>query len=466
MEALFTSLFFLAFAPTGILVAGRLVAGLAVSMLFSIAVATLTAQLHIYTDLGMSNIFWSTAALQFLALLVPRFREAYIRIFALGLGRPDLTPAATLIFCWAAFTAAAPPLAWDARSIWLSKASWLNGPANQYLTAQQDNLSGQPEYPLAGPASIATVWSSLGIEEDLHLGVAVNSLIPVAIIGAALSLAACHSENFGNSLSSQAFAMVPLVCLFSLSSGLIVQGLMDISLAASVSALAILLFRAGNDSHPGWLFCVTALIIIAGNLKQEGAVFSGIVLAAFYIWRALAGKNKFRVSSRAYFLFFAIWGIDRALWSVFSNFAGLRDSVSTSEIFANSAELLSPDSKFYEYIGKVLTDPRFSWTLASLAIFSSIVLFVELFVSIRLRRVIYFYFAPFVTSSVLVLATIGVTYSLGGDRDSLDWWLANSLDRLLSTPILLLVTMLSLAVVELTSTIERSSLRDAKKDGP
>lgn len=447
-------IYFFSFSLAGMLVAGTIMGGLVLSMLIALTWALLSSIIHVVTDLGLLEIFVFGIVAQFALLLLPSTRLSLRDALRRKLGsKQDLASFAVLLLSITAFLSSAPPLAWDARSIWLSKATWLNGPSSQYLIAQSDNLSAHPEYPLAGPSAVATVWGLLNVQEDLYLGVGIISVAPLAIMGSAIVIVVNSIPEIRDSTIAQSVMLIPAVALFSVSSGLIVQGLMDIALAAAISGMTVILFFRRHLSPFRWASAIAMTIILANNLKQEGSVFTLIVLVCFFagvIFKRGQGPNE----AKTFIPLLTVWALDRLIWQFFSVFANLRSSVSTDGIINNASELLVPGSSFYSYAATLLGDNKFSWLVLSSIAVSGLVLLGQVLCS-KLSIALDQY--PHYSILISMFAIIGIlffTYSLGGNRDSLEWWLATSLERIASTPVMLMVTAMTLFVASVNSAVD------------
>ena len=438
------------FLPVSLLITRSGPRALILSPIITLALASPVAQMHVVFDTGIGRGLSWLMAIQFVPVFLfflrkkPKWPELASTVK--GAASEYSIAISSFFFSFLAYVAAGPPLQWDARSIWLSKASWLNGPSSQYLIAQEDSLSGHPEYPLTGPAIMAAYWELEGVEENLQSGVSLVAFFPTLMVALAAIylLSAVSTERvswYGAGLTYPLFGVVAFA-----SRGMIGSGYMDVLLASTILALCFALIANYLRPKTEVLIAVLLLMLIGNNLKQEGFVFVGLSLIVPFLLIALASKRLPMSFHFVTILAFA-FAADRFVWLIFSNFAGLPESRSTSTITSNLSEILSFDSKFYvllaqlfEYLGPF---NLFVWTIVFiLAIASLGVVFRGKFSRTSIATIL-----SLPISSLAMMSVVLLTYTLGGDRDRLSWWLGTSYERVIATPELLLAGTAFLSIV-------------------
>lgn len=429
------------FVPVALVLSQDWSKALLISPVIAFALAGISAQAHVVLDLKLSQLHLLLIALQLLAVAVSLSRRVWRSKLVVALKRLRLKQAVisglAISLSLLAYVSAGPPLAWDARSIWLSKASWLNGPASQYLIAQQDNLSGHPDYPLSGPSLMATFWDLQGVAENLQSGVALIAFLPIIVI--ALGSLYLLESMFGEDLkwTHVGFAFLLFGTSAFAANEMIGSGYMDVPLSSTLLALALLSLAYLLKPSVQLMIPLAALLIIANNLKQEGQIFSLVTIFVIALAFLLSTRNYSRVF-RYLAPLASVFLLDRLLWSWFASFAGLPESSSTSSIIGNLPELFQPGSRFYELLAQLADRVGFInllfWQIVTILV---IIAARILFKTIGTNTMLFALALPVSSAGIYVVTAL--TYTLGGARDRLDWWLGTSYERITSTPELLLV---------------------------
>ncbi len=415
-------------------------------------VAVFSSILHVLFDVPLT-VFWlcGLAASTVVTFAVRSLRERSLKSLSLAwtsvIDRIGLAIAAVATL--ASLASTPPPLGWDARSMWFAIPSWLNGPAEQYLTAQAGGAqTGWAEYPLFGPGSFATVWQLSGVLEDLWQA---SRLAGVMAVMAAALAAYLLLQEFGRDkniwLAGTTFAGYVLAAFF-LADGTINNGYMDALQGLLVAATLAAALSFDKSKAVSGLAVISIISVAAAATKQEGFWFTlGVILLGVF----------FHGFQKAFVFFAATVPIlmYQVVWGLFGNATGMSESASTAGIGDKAPELLSPGSTAMVVISKIFMDwfspqyllPIIIFVFAAITFgFSS-----QSKLSARLGSIM------LAAGSVLgVTVVIFITYALGGSRDSIDWWLGTSYTRIMSTPMALgWLVIVSAVLVNLNSTSSR-----------
>lgn len=322
------------------------------------------------------------------------------------------------------------PLGWDARSIWLFHASWLNDSASAFIDAQHLPAIewAHPDYPLFGVSTIAVLWGLLGQGENLSLGLQAVTVITVFTAALSGSLAISTLSKTGNRWINLAAFGLLIVAGFSIGGGLFNQAYMDTLQAFMVVCLMSALLPAliGRMNFSQALFA--GLVGIAAmSVKQEGFWFSLVVIAIMLV---ITFHNQYP----AKYLPLALLAGFFALWKMFLESIHSIQQADVAGISSRLPELLNFDSTAWNILIRLLANEG----IASLG--KSAVLITLFSIAILLSnpgKSSIKLVSQLIGSWLLIIAVIFLTYALAQTRDKIDWWLATSYIRVISTPILI-----------------------------
>ena len=388
--------------------------------------AVFSSMLHVIIDLPVLMI-WAFFTILSISIVVlsPKLRVVSIENLV-GIMRSRIDLMFLLIFSAgsaAALISTPAPLGWDARSMWFAIPSYLNGSAEQYLTAQAGGAqTGWVDYPLFGPGSLATVWQLMGVSENLWSGSRLYALIGIslaALVGYLLFTKYGADKN----ISFVAIAFSGLVLAGFFIGGGINTGYMDTIQGLLVAATLASCLLWSRESLVRSTALIGIISIAAMSAKQEGfwfVLFILLVTSVFYL-----PKRQFWFP-----LSLVPFAASRLFWVSFSDYVNMPESGSTSGLIARIPELLDQNSLAWEIMPKII----FNWFVPHNGAFFAILLLAVAALSVANR-----------TSNIMatsldvflylmvglgVLTIIFVTYSLGDSREQIDWWLGTSYSRI------------------------------------
>lgn len=322
------------------------------------------------------------------------------------------------------------PLGWDARSIWLFHASWLNGPASVFLDAQTLPAIAwsHPDYPLFGSAIIAILWALLGQTENLSYGLQIISAITVLTAALTGSLTMSRIAQSGNRWINLIAFILFIAVAFSLGGGLFNQAYMDALQAFLIVCLLSSLIPALQD-RLSWPQAVLSgnIGVAAISVKQEGFWFA---LTIILVMLLVTVRNQYFAK---YLPLFVVTGF-YALWKFFLESINSVQQSDVAGIGDRLPELLNADSTAWTILFRLTTNEGFSsfWKIAVVIVVFVTAMLVTQFNPTTIKLV-----ALVVGSFLAIIAIIFLTYALSQTREKIDWWLATSYIRVISTPILL-----------------------------
>lgn len=402
------------------------------SSLLASAIAIFSGMIHVWVDVPIQIVWFVMSAIAlFMAFLFPQSREAIRKHFLLGWSWTEVGQMAVVFGLLALVVLYPPaPLGWDARSIWLFHASWLNDSASAFIDAQ--NLTAiewaHPDYPLLGASTIAVLWGILGQGENLTLGIQIVTVITVSTAALSGSLAISNLSKTGNIwINLVAFGLL-IIAGFSIGGGLFNQGYMDTLQAFVVICLMSALLPAliGRLTF-SQAFFAGIVGIAAMSIKQEGFWFSLIVVAVMLV---ITFQDQY---SAKYFPLVLLLGFF-ALWKIFLESIHSVQQADVAGISDRLPELLNFDSTAWNIIMRLLTNEGFTYLgrTAVLILLFSVAILVSNPGKFSFKLV-----SLLIGSWLLIIAVILLTYALSQTRDKIDWWLATSFIRVISTPILI-----------------------------
>lgn len=438
VELLFSALFFLATLPIALLIL-RGAGAFFLAPVISAVLAIFAAVIHVLTDVPLA-ILWGAGALlgaSGLLLASPRNR-IFQNLLALKDSRQQSLLWIYLGFVALSSLATPAPVGWDARSMWFAIPSWLNGPAEFYITGQSASYTGWPEYPFFSPATLATIWQLLGIDEDLWLASRVSGAMGITMAALAAWLIVDRYASRCSTLWTSVIFASAVATSFFLADGTLNNGYQDAMQGLSVSALlAGILWALKKQPHTG-LVLVSVLALAASNVKQEGFWFTlGVMILGLGL-HAFNNSYLISLSLIAPLAFRLVWG-----W--FGSVVGMPESGSTQGMGERAPELLDASSTAWSVIGKIMSVwfPQYHLGWVTIAIASAIALFLISARELGWRRLL----EPLVlVGSVMgIYVVILVTYAIGASREAIDWWLGTSYTRITATPVAL--ALLGLLIV-------------------
>lgn len=395
-------------------------------------VATISGILHVVTDITIA-VVWLVLVGLTLALMTSlrSLRSRVIKNFRTAVDRQEyiqLGVVVTLVLFVVTFVPA--PLAWDARSIWLFHASWLNSPAQAFFDGQiLDAIDfSHPNYPILGPASMAVTWGFAGGAENLILGVQVIAFMTILVISLAASLVirsfAANGNVWVNSLSFIFF----VTSAFTVSDGLLNQGYMDPLQAVFIIALLAVLLPVLSMKIT-WSVAIFACIVAlsAMSVKQEGFWFTATVILVVLI-------VSWRTQYWAKYLPLATIVIFYGLWKGFLSFVHAVDESDASGVFNRLTELFDQSSPAWGILKRIAKQEATAFLLPSIVI---MVLFLLVYLFLSSTWVAVKHVVAISAIWLIVMGIVVLTYALGNTRDQIDWWLSASFSRIIGTGVLL-----------------------------
>lgn len=406
-------------------------------------VATIAGIIHVAIDIPIAVIWAILLVLCYLVVAsVPALRQLVISNARSGLKAQDIRELAVVAAVLVVVSTLVPaPLAWDARSIWLFHASWLNASSSAYLNAapSSEMAFSHPDYPILGPASMATVWGIAGGAENLTLGIQTTTVIAVLVVGLAGSIAIRHFAPQGNPVLTTAAMLGFVGAALAVADGRIDEGYMDAMQACFVVALAAQLFRLLR-ARASWDSAALAAVLAIGaiSVKQEGFWFTVIILCAFLLVTV-------RSQSLAKYLPLAAAVSFYGVWKIFLAVVKARDTSDAAGVVGRFPELVDRGSLAWSIIVRIVTNE-----IAHSVVPLLIALIVAMGAALIAKRGAFAKEMVFLAITVLgILGTIVLTYALGNTRNQLDWWVVNSFSRVVGTDQLLTWLAVLIAVVVL-----------------
>ncbi|MDO7881106.1 hypothetical protein [Antiquaquibacter soli] len=402
------------------------------SALLAGLIAIVAVPLHLTTGMPMVAAWILLVAVAYAAIAaIPRLRRTLVsRVRTRPTQGQFVQLAVTAIIVMFLVALPGPPTEWDARSIWLFHASWLDAAPSAYLDAQSNPalLFSHPGYPLLAPAAVATVWSATG-GENLVLGLRV-----IAILTTLTGALAASTALERLAPRARPGAAIPAFALFvgatvSVGGGLASSGYVD-ALQAGTVILLLALLIPGLGQPLGWRWASLAAVaaVAAVSVKQEGVWFALAVL----LWFAVA---SFRQYSWPTALPFAGLGLAFVASRVFASAVGAPGESDSAGVVDRLPELLDPSSAGWatlQELAALKLGTAFIPAIVGLALLVALLLIVSpTGRSVRQSVVL-------AGSWVSIVAIIALTYVLGASSSRLEWWLGTSYDRITATPALIL----------------------------
>lgn len=402
------------------------------SGIFSGLLTIVSGVVHVWIDFPI-HVIWLVISILALLIVftVPKTRNIVLLHLRARLSATEIMQLATLVVIVPLVALLPPaPLGWDARSIWLFHASWLNDSSGAFITAQTLPAIAwsHPDYPLFGPAAIASIWGLLGQSENLSLGLQLVTLVTLFTSALAGSLAIEKLSKQGN-LWLNLLAFILLIAVgFSVGSGLFNQAYMDALQAFLVVALISSLLPA-TQSRLSWSQASLASVITlaAMNVKQEGFWFAVAVVFMMLL-------STLRDQYLAKYLPLVSIVMGYIAWKIFLESINSVQQSDVAGVFDRANELLHFDSTGWHILTMLITNQGASSLgkiIALMLASGAVILFIRCQrSSIQLISIIF-------GSWLAIVAVIFLTYSLAETRNQIDWWLATSFNRVIATPVLI-----------------------------
>ena len=436
IEILAAPLFLFAFAPISFLIV-KGAAGVFLAPVISAVVAVYGAMIHVLLDIPILWIWFATALIgNALVIGVPAAKHRASRnvLELKSQGEYWLLIVSSLAGL-AALATTPPPLGWDARSMWFAIPSWLNGPSEQYLTAQLGGAqTGWPEYPFFGPASFVTLWQLMGVDENLWAASRLSGLLAISLGALAVAILITRLA------SSRVMWVKPvamfgfLLSMFFVADGYINNGYQDVMQGAAIAAVLATVLGYNSNAKLSSFALLAISSLAAINVKQEGFWFTVAILLLGCIYWALKRDFWFFLA-----LLPAVAG--KVAWDVFGAIVQMPASGSTDGMFGRIPEFFQGDSVANQILQKVMGQwfPPLHLGLMALLLTAAVGLWIT-----RLR-----FEAILMGLATLALFAIPVvTYALGSSRHSIDWWLGTSYTRITASfTISVFLTLVVLALL-------------------
>lgn len=167
--------------------------------------------------------------------------------------------------------------------------------------------------------------------------------------------------------------------------------------------------------------------VAAMSVKQEGFWFA---LTIILVMLLVTVRNQYFAK---YLPLFVVTGF-YALWKFFLESINSVQQSDVAGIGDRLPELLNADSTAWTILFRLTTNEGFSsfWKIAVVIVVFVTAMLVTQFNPTTIKLV-----ALVVGSFLAIIAIIFLTYALSQTREKIDWWLATSYIRVISTPILL-----------------------------
>ena len=437
MDSLFAIAIFVAFALPISLTFRPLGDALLVSPLVAFCLAIISATVAMVFDVKLMNAFCIVTLLITIGSLY--FRKTRNLILANSNTRIShfdyVFMAILIMFAIGFLVKIPPPLAWDARSIWLFHASWMTQGATTF--SQGQNLASlkfsHPGYPMGGPAAMGIVWQFSGSQENLWLGVRVIALLTLTNSILAVKIL---MHPFAGKVRTIGFLLLSLILIsvvFLSIDGLALRGYMDVLLAsligvacASLLSIAIMNRDAYVEQNGNQLLWIAGLAVFAAvSVKQEGVFFSLVLIIAFGL---AYSRDRIR-----YGFLLCCAAASYLLWSLGISVSGGSKESDASGIVTNLPELLHKDSIawsnfsviWHEYFKNYWIFPNLLFVVAALVLLTNP----------DWKR--YFRVLAFATIAWIGNWAVAFTpYMLGQTRTNLIWWLDTSFSRIVATQVI------------------------------
>ena len=353
-----------------------------------------------------------------------------------------------------------PVIGWDARSIWIFHARWLM--ENKiYASYQLDpiNTFSHPDYPIAGSSSLAFFGSLGGGElQNMVRGFACIQFSIAFYVGIMVSNI-CISRKSLRAIFSF-FITASILALggdFGISSGY-----MDLANAIGISAIFVtLVCMESNPKDQKLRLILFLLTVYISGLKQESAI---LILVFTIAWDVARRISKSQALSTV-FIYIGL-ALTQLSWRLYQIKRNIPNTSDVSGIFSNIPKDLSDLKDYLPYLKEYFSLGGSSALIIAVFAIALITIFQKTSIQGELVQKRAAIIAVFFLQAVLVS-----TYTLGNSRNSLEWWMSTSFDRILltSSVFTFVIVILAIAPIDLIningahSMISRSLKNGAKE---
>jgi hypothetical protein len=402
--------------------------------LIAFCLAIVSASIELLLGIGLFNVYLSISLTAMVGILVNgKTRNRILASLRQKITQFDLMFLAVLaIFGFGFLITIPPPLAWDARSIWLLNASWLAAGGSVFADAQVlEFLSfSHPNYPFGGSAAMAIVSLFPFTQESLWLGVRVIALLTLTNTLLAVKVLLIPLSQKVHPLSLLLLAIILGSTIFLSVDGLALTGYMDVLLASNLAIATAAIFsiasldkESESTRHRRELLWVAALSVFASvGVKQEGIFFVLVLLVALTTMRVI------RISSLG--ILFLSGTASYVFWKFGIAISGGTSESDASGILNNLPELVDLNSIAWSNFS-IIWNGYFKNYLFFPNLVLVVALLVMLFDPIRPIRIKVLVFSVIVW--IGNWAVIFTPYMLGESRENLGWWLDTSFNRIVAT---------------------------------
>jgi hypothetical protein len=349
----------------------------------------------------------------------------------------------------------APVIGWDARSIWLFHANWLiENEAYAEFQRTPIFLFSHPDYPIAGSSSLAFFGRLTDSSfESMIRGFAFIQFC-LAFYSGLMIAKLCSSSRLTRYATT--FCVTSVLLALGRNFG-ITSGYMD--LINAIGILAIFLTLTWLEKEPNDLrskFLLLTLVIYVSALKQESAVYILIVAISWEVSRKLTGSRFFNTL----YVYIGLV-LTYPTWQMYLILAQVPKTSDASGVLTNLPVNLSNFESFVKYAESYFLLGGYKAIIVAIVSGLFITFFhnkTSQFEIVQKRSLILIL--------ILLNAVLMATYTLGSSRVSLEWWMANSFDRILltSTSFSLMAILLSISPFDFPARLASSPLSRSRKN--
>ena len=331
-----------------------------------------------------------------------------------------------------------PVIGWDARSIWLLHAKWLQVHGMyEIFQIQPVNIFSHPDYPIAGSSTLSRFLDKSN--QYMNYGSAIRG---IAFVSFCLKF---YVAYFISREYQGTFNFRRLLLVASFSSFLILDngyglssGYMDEILSISVVAIAIIFIRSFKErlQRSDKLFLAMIGIYLVG-LKQEGVVSLGILYFSWFV------ANSRQIKKCAQLLKWMVPGVGVWLsWILYLRINKIPLTSDASGILENLAPSKTNLSTGTDTLITYFQLGGFHEVCLALVVCLGIFLLMKSKTNFETQKSLFFITA-IVTHEILLI----LVYCFGSSRLSIEWWMTTSFSRITSTAHALMILGVLLAIL-------------------